>query len=498
MLTCKQVHAELPLPPIDDRCEFRKAVSAFNRQLTRTCDAEADSCTENRIMQLDEPEDHAQEYCWRRALPLDTRFVGACPDTLAKLEASVGSDRESLMQLIYLRNEFSIRNDVDYPIDVYKREESLQIIRNVLSIDPNNPVALTLLRWTLSFVDDEVEYLKLKLKIHELDSDCPEWLGLFPYSTYGSTNVIVDNWLAGEGSGSELTDEEMADLLQRVQRNLISAYDQLIEQAEGKQKLHWALDSVHNAILARGFENFQQLADRVDIGLVDHVENRRASLVEELSREYDVDSAHGRTTSLIIACSNHAFELGLLEHCLKILDHFSIEDSKFLESPAADWTRAAISVVNALTRDCSEEHPLEFLFVPTWWSDRQCYAELHLAVTSDVLELVERFLEFGANAEQEVLAAYFRLDETSDERFIRALAMDSSMIIYAAPLSQRLHRLGLTEGATNIIESIDHDRIKQLTSEEESLLNHVSDSITDGTYKNWDESGVDFQGTASP
>lgn len=497
LMTCTQVQAERPVYSIDDRCEVRKAHIDFDRRANRACDIELESCIENRMSQFDEPEDQAQNYCWYRPSTLDSRFVGRCPSTLAALEAKSDNDSESLMRLISIRNVFNIRNEVDYPIDAFKREESLRTIRNILAVNPDNPIALTLFRWTLSYTDDEVQYLNLNLHIHELDPDCPEFLWLFPSSTFGKTNVIVDNWLASDGSGSELTEEEIKDLLLRVQRNLLSAYDQLIEQSEGRQKLHWALDSVHNSILARGFENFQQIAARIAIGLDDHVEKRSASLIQRLSREYDIDSDHGRTRSLNTVCSNHAFELGLLDHCLKLFSHFGIEDSQSLESPADDWTRAGISLMTALTRDCSQEHPLEFLFVPTWWYDRQCFEERHLAISSNIEELLVRFPQSNANAPQEVLEAYLRLDKTSDERLLRALDRDSSLVIYAAPLSQRLHRLGLVDDALNILENID-DMSDQLTSDERDFLNHVSDSVKDGIYQNWDESGVDFQGTASP
>ena len=423
-------------------------------------------------------------------------------DYLEELESEAKFDRESLMRLISIRNAFSIRQsirkDVDYPIDVYKRNASLQSIRRILTTDPSDPVALTLLRWTLTYSDDEVQKLNLDLKIHELDSDCPATLWLFPDSTFRRTNVIVDNWLASDGSGSELNKEEIESLLLRVQDRLLDAYDQLIDQAEVKQKLHWALDSVHDAILARKFENFQQISRRLDIGLEDHVEKRSAYLIKSLSREYDVDSKHGRSNSLSAACSNHGFELGLLDHCLTLLKFFGRQDSDRLKSPAIDWTRATISVMNALTRDCSGEYPLEFLFVPFWWDERRCFAEHHQRLDSNINELLRGFSEFGTSAEREVLEAYLRLDETSDEHFRRALDMDAAMVIYAAPLSQRLHRLGLLDAASHILANIDVKMRDQLTSYEEDFLNHVSNSVKDGVYENWDESAVDFQGTASP
>ena len=502
-LVCDCVFAESHVPPIDDRCEVISANLSFEKQAFQTCDVELSACTEERMSQIAVPIEEAREFCWRRPVMGDSRFVGPCPQTLVELETNVNNDRESVMELIVIRNYFTLKNQFDADIDVFKRSESIESIRHILTTDPDNPIALDLLHWTLLFSDDLVERLNLKLKIQQLDPDCPESSGNFLFFIFRTPNEIVDNWLLGQGSGSELTSNEIRDLLLRLQETLLDAHDFVIEDSEGTRKLDSALDSLHDAILGREFENFQQIARRVEIGLNDYKAHRREELVRRFSRDYDVDSHHGRSQSLTLMCSSLALDLGLLDHCIKLLDHYSDLDSKSREYPERDWTRAAISLMIGLTRDCSEHADLLLGHWPRWWSDRPCLSTHFDAFVSHMRELLERFLEFGTSAETEVLEAYLLLDESSDERFLRALALDETMVVYASRLSKRLHKLGKIQAAFNILTNIDAETANRLTLGERRLLGRTTNAVRDGMYENWIETSFDllaneFQRTNNP
>lgn len=411
---------------------------------------------------------------------------------MAALEANENADDESVLRRIYLRNHFNLLNEFGGNIDVFKRQESEASIRRIRASNPDHPIALHLLGWLSLYDEDLVNRLDLYLQEQKLDLDCPEWAWMFPDFTFRKTNVITDNWLAGEGSGSELTKEEIRDLFLRVQNTLLDVYDIAIEQNDGAQKLTWALESVYDAILTRAFENFQQIASRVEIGLDDYAEKRRAALIQRFSSEYDIDSSYGRSQSLTFACSSHALELGLLDHCIKLLNHFGVGDSNLLDSPASDWTRASISLLIGLTLDCSDR--ADFLLDgPSFWNEQgQCLEDHHAEFISIIRELLDRFSEFEESAEREVLEAYLRLDETSGERFRRALALDDSVIVYASRLIKRLHRLGKVETATNILSGIDTENVSGLDQSEERLLKNVTNSVNEGQYRNWSESSWGF------
>lgn len=479
------------MPPIDDRCERLKSILSFQERALRPCYKELDICVEERTAQLAEPHSQAKDYCWSRPISIDPRFGGPCPEYMSELESNKIDNNQLLLQRIWVRQYFTQTNDQGLEIGSLKSAETELELRRILSSDPDNSMALEVLGSEYLGKDDFVSYLYLSLREHERDPDCPEQRGIFISTTNSFTENVVDGWLAGTGTGSELSKTEMKELFLRIQQTLLETYDLAIEQSELEGKLYWALESLQDGILSRYSENVQQFAHLIDAGLDDYVEKRSVSLIQRFSREYDVDSQHGRSESLLVSCSNYAFELGLLDHCLKLLTHFAREDSDSLDSPALDWTRAAISVMNALTRDCSPANEW-MLHAPSWWNQRRCLEQQHAALAANVSELLSRFSHRETSAEANILEAYLHMDESSDEWFLHALEINDATVVHAAPLSKRLHRMGYLGTATNILSGIDVEIEGKLTSNEKQLLSRTSTSVLEGTYKNWIESYVDF------
>ena len=493
LLSVEHIFADSKMPPIDDRCEHQKMMLSIDEHVLKNCYEELDSCIDKQVMQHGEPIEQAKEHCWHRPLRFDERFLGMCPEYMAEIETNGLAFEEAVLERMYLRNHFKRLNDNGYPIDVFKRDESVKSIRRILSVEAHHDMALDILRWLSIYSGDQVHKLDMFLTIHELDPDCPETLWMFPGSTYSFTYEIADNWLAGTGSGSELTEVEMRDLFLRIQQRLLEAYDLLIDQSKGERKLHWGIRSIHDSILSQGFENFQQLANLVDIGLENHQRDQRALLIRRFSDEFGPDSTHGRSHTLEVMCSSHAFELGLLEHCLKLLNHYIQEDLKTDRKPTTDWIRAAISLSKDLTRDCSD-HPADWFNVPEWWNERRCLEHYRVDVMTQISQIADRFPEPSTSAEANVLKSYLNMDKTSDEYFLQGLALDDSMVRHAAPLSKRLHRLGLTETALNIVSNVNAKQIKLLDEHERRLFDKTANSIQTGEYKNWFESEIDFKG----
>lgn len=486
VFTCHQTFAESHIPPIDDRCEITRDFVSFDKKSFRLCDSEVNECTAARMSRFNESEDLAQDQCWRLPLAMDPDFDGPCPEYMNELELEATTDRESLMRLVLLRNYFSLRNEFGAEIDVFKRSESLRSIHSFLVDHPNDAIALKLLRWTLLYTDDLVESLNVDLKIQGIDPDCPNSRNIFLHGIYQRTSEIVENWLAGQGAGAELTATEMQDLLLRVQQTLLNAYDLAIENSDHIGKLYWALESISDAILTREFENFQLVSRYVEIGLDDYADNRRSALIRRFSNEYDFDSHHGRSQSLKTMCSSYALELGLLDHCAELINHFGLLDSSLNETPTTDWTRAAISLMIGLTRDCSD-HADWLLHGPSWWNVRRCIAEHKPKLATDIRELLERFSNVGESAEKEVLKAFLHLDDATDERFSRAADLDSAVVLYATRLIKRLHRIGDADTALNVLASIDAEMTSKLPSREKDLLDKTSKALNDGKYQNWME-----------
>ena len=97
---------------------------------------------------------------------------------------------------------------------------------------------------------------------------------------------------------------------------------------------------------------------------------------------------------------------------------------------------------------------------------------------------MSRFSRGTETAEANLLRAYLRMDETSEDYFIRALKQDKSILPYGARLSKRLLKLGHQGAAYTAMLRIQAEDQSKLISVEKDLIRYTSESIQDGVYSN--------------
>ena len=477
-----EIYADSPL--IDERCESYELSAAINLPIRHRCWAEKDACIDERMTSLNESLEQAEKFCWKQPLSIDPRYVGPCPSYLEELETDAYDGARWVLPRINLRNRFEQPHPQGAASsDWYKRKESVQILRSFLGQDPNNFVALRYLKTRLDR-EAVVEKLTLEIKLHAFDPDCPNNRWLRQGLIFSYVNQLADNWLMEHGVGSELSKNERRELLQRARFTLLDMYDIAIEQDSGTDRLYWALESIHDAVLSGMLENLQRIYDRHQIEYQDYFEERRKKIVHDLSNEYGVNSVHGRTKTLSMMCNGYAFELGLDDHCLNLLEHYGKEDANSLST---DWAQGAILLVNWMTRDCAENALLSSLGAPIWWIDRRCATDGVETSIRSIGSLLSRFSRDEPTAEHNLLSAYLSLNETSDDYFIRALKLDKSLLTYGARLSKRLLKRGHHEAASNVMSRIQEEDQSDLITGEKRLIDQTSESVNDGTYSNWIE-----------
>ena len=482
VLIQSEIYADSDSPLLDERCESYELRRAINEPIRRACLSERDACIDERMSSLNETQEQAKEFCWKQPLSIDPRYVGPCPSLLEELEGDAFNGDEWILKRVNLRMRFEKPHPQGAAsLDKYKRKESVQFLRRLLAKEPNNVVALGYLKTWLD-QNEIVEKLTLEMKLQELDPDCSNTLWTRRGLIFNHVNQLADNWLMGSGVGSELSNNERRVLFQRVRITLLEMYDDAIEQKSGTDRLYWALESIHDAVLSGMFKNLQQIYDHHQIEFQDYAEERRKEIVHDLSSEYGVNSKHGRTKTLSMMCNDYAFELGLNSHCLELLEHFGRKDSRSL---ATDWVQAAILLTNWLTRDCSQ---LDVLLIdaPIWWSNRnrRCPEEESEKSIERVGFLTSRFSRGTKSAEANLLQAYLRMDETSDDYFIRALKQDKSVLPYGARLSKRLLKRGHQGAAYSAMLRIEADDQSDLISGEINLIKETSESVREGLYSN--------------
>ena len=482
--------AEVTEPLIDERCESEQLLYTISFPIEQVCwDRESNACIEARMLDTDETQEQAEEFCWNRPFESDPRFLGPCPEYLEELESDTFDGEEWLLPRIILRMAFSPLNEHGQrSSDYYKREESVQSLRRLLTKDPDNVVALSYLRSNLFHVDDLVQDLTIEMKLHALDPDCPSNRWLRTAFIFNLVYELADNWWSGNGAGSELTQSERKALLLGARSTLLDMYDIAVVHDSGTDRLYWALQSIHDYVLSGYGKNLGQIADQLDVDIEDYAEERTSSLVQAFSDEFNVDSVHGRTHSLGMICNDYAFELGLSNHCVNLLEYFGQEDAELPGTLATDWAQAAILLVNWLTLDCSD-HPY-FVSGPAsdWWNDRRCPTEENVKSIERVSTLLSQFSSKGSSTERELLEAYLSLDDKSHERFRRAFAIDTSVAPYGSRLAKRLLKQGAEDSANGVLVSIYEVGIpNDPRNVDKELLDKVKESVDKGTYSNWRE-----------
>ena len=424
-------------------CESDKLAIELEKRVGSLCTAEAEACRDDHMSRLGVSSEDAEEFCGYQSTSLDPSFKGPCPLHLENFESSSYDGDEWLLVRANVRLSFSQFTEDGQR--VFRQRDSAQRLRKLLESEPNNLLALNM----LSVLYDEngiVETIKLEIKRYELERDCRKHWSWSPRLMHSHFEELTRNWLDGEGTGSELNEEEIRDLIQQARGMLIDMYDNAIDKSDGIMKLWYALSSISEPLLTDEHSRLKKIAERVGIDVESYAEERRTTLRRQLAQEYGIESAYSPKETLGMMCNDSAFEIGLEEHCLDLLEHYSTKIDLYDESLGRDWAQAATLLVNILTSDCSE--PLD-----SFSGGGRCIVDRHETFTTRIKTILSNIPQQPSNAERELLEAYLHMDETSDEYFIRSLALDASKVDYAENLGRRLHKRGKSNAAFNILKA---------------------------------------------
>ena len=472
------------LPELDPRCESQ----ALSRQVTlpihQACLAEKDRCVKARLSSSQATSEQAEESCEMLSLNLDPSFVGPCPLYMEELETATYDDDLWILRRISVRRDFQTLNEWGRKSGIsFKQNESVAELRRFRKHDPDNAVVLQWLSFHLP-PDEAEEKLQIQVELHRLDPDCPtdRWIRQRVFT--GHVLQVALEWLADQGSSAKLSYTERRGLIEDARSALLDMYDIAITREQGTRRLYWALESVHDRVLSPRGTAIKQIHVDLNIDFEEIAETRTATLIEAFAKEYSVDSEHGRTQSLQMLCNEHAFELGLFDHCEKLLDYFGRKDAEMFDEPEADWMQGAILVLNWLTRDCSP-HASFLLGASHWRNERRCPDIEVEQFRKKMNILLAAFQKRSNSSGRALLGAYLRLDETSVDGFLHALSLDViGTAPYGARLTKRLQKKGYVDAASSILGAIHTERNLRLTRAEQAFLEDIQESVNEGTYQN--------------
>ena len=473
-----------------EACGYSNERRNIKRIVDGACYAERDQCELKLANSSNKSTDEIRSQCNNRTLSLDPNFAGPCPDLLLRLETEEPKDLEGILSRVYLRGRFDRKPLSDLPSsDDFKRADSRKTLYQLANDKPNNVLIRSFYRHRL---DDNqfVEYIETMNKIVVLDSDC--LLNTFRRRlNYFKLGLLIENWMEEQGPGAELGAEARKKTVLETHKTLELMFDRAFDYFTDVRKLEWALDSIYDYTIASHYEHddprrmFIQELSGLDIE--QYKEDRRYDLTTKIADEYDVDSEHGARAALAMSCNDHAFLLGLHEHCYKLIDHFGAKITSGSPELSVDWTKSSILLVNALTKSCDEDETLWLGHPPPWLT-------VDLCLESDREKFMKRILEHALEHRKRVpdplrdlLLAYLYLDDTSDDFFISALQSNGSIFEYGPRLIERLIKEGHAEAGLNILSYVNEQNYEELSENNDEVPDDVKDFYLEGTNAGWSE-----------
>ena len=175
---------------------------------------------------------------------------------------------------------------------------------------------------------DVIEALNLEIRAHELDPDCSFDWSLRENRIPNLTEEVLDNNAHGISPGVELSDADLTAIVKRSWRTLLDGYDRAYETSRNMRKLAYALASLNNPFLIGREAEVVRISAIIGVEPREYVANRRQFIVDDLTKRFVVGAQASRARALAMICNDYAFELGLADHCIRLIERFGYADRR--------------------------------------------------------------------------------------------------------------------------------------------------------------------------
>ena len=421
------------------------------------------NCMDTGIDNLDSSDHETYRACNNLVLPLDHRYRGPCPNILSEYENLNLSTADYVITQARLRSEFT-RPEMPPPGNTYKYRQTKKNLRTLLSIDPDNVSAIINLQLLLDQKTEIVESLDLEIRLQELDPSCSYRWPLRASTLSQLTDEIVSNSIRGNGPGSELSKDELDSLIFRAWRSLESMYDYVIRNSGNVRELSYAIQSVDSPFLLTSKETQDLLRTLIGVNLEDYLSVRSTFITSNLKMKYKPNSGFDRGHVLGMICNKYAFELGLIDYCLEMIEYFLSYDLRSLNSIQLDVFNATQILLQEVTRDCKEPKMLVLHYYEGLMHSSSCFQDRMQVIDTGIAELFNRDFDKESNQRAKILIAYLNLDSQTVQNFSDALRMNFESIIHVLLLAKRLQRRGFHDDAVELLNiALDTAREEDLS-----------------------------------
>ena len=214
-------------------------------------------------------------------------------------------------------------------------------------------------------------------------------------------------------------------------------------------------------------------------------ERRRLEVVGYFESRYSTEGGHYRAQALNVICNDYAFEIGLVSHCLDLIENYWKSDVERDGQIQDDVLDAALVLGLAVSRNCREAHPVGILFHvrPSY----HCLAEYESTFSTIMRSLNNLTNENTWARKQLALDLYSSPADHLEERFDKSVRIEPRIVWHTMLLAKRLRNRDLHDMAIRIVEialriTETHDLDEWLFSEDRFYANGFKDiALSDST-----------------
>ena len=415
------------------------------------CIAEYERCMDEQESDAKSIDTKGKRDCEQMPLPLDERYFGMCPLTMVKLESEHSTGSDSLLTRSYNRDDFRMRGPYEFG-NTYKFKETKAELENALKKDPNN---ISFLLALTNHLDEDTETLRIlenEIRFRELDPNCILDIPYSGTSISHHLNTLFSTRENGIQPNSSLSDEVINDIVTRSWEALMKMYKRGFDTTITNKKLRIAIQWLYASPLDAHSEYMSEISKILSLTQQNHLKSTRKYIANHMRSEFGIDSRHGRSHSLALACNDLAYEAGLVNLCINLIEQYSQVDHAGKQPLSTDLFQAMLSLLTSSSRICDEEFLMVLHVLEGLHYSKTCLTEMRTKIVEKIRLVINRFVSFSGSYQIHLLNAYLTLDDSTPSHFEKAIQRDDQIILHTLTIAKRLEYFDKHEAAMEIID----------------------------------------------
>ncbi|MCY4129504.1 MAG: hypothetical protein OXG15_09740 [Gammaproteobacteria bacterium] len=459
------------------RVEQQQLNDTLYQRFVENCGRIYAACMDYREEVLGEPSEKAEDNC---VFPVenDPEFSGPCPELLYELESPKYDDIDSVIARVRLRDWFMTESG-NSTIRFYKQADSLRSIRKLITVEPNNLQALFYERHNkhlLEIEEDVIASLNSAIKIYELDPNCSrDWM-FNPNEIVNLINDLLIQRATNDSNVAALSKLEFSELANAAFVAMQSQYEHVYSTSENIRKLDYAKRLIEHPFLFLNEDLAKELGSVLNVDPEGYMDARRRLVTKELIDLYVGDPTADEKQSLGMICNSYAFEIGLAEQCLALVDE-AVHHYDRVQRPLPAWVWEAamslsITASQACDRPSSEDDGVfKYLHCTFCFYASECLVDEGTHINKQLFELLENRRMLNDRFEYYLIKSYAQSNEESVRSFRRSVELSNAPILHSLLLAKRLQNRGYRKSAISLLD-IALARVRELNVRAVVLVDH--------------------------